>query len=218
MSPNELQANPWNTNSVDHENEEKLKNSIKRFGIFKPVVIREIGSIDEPDFEIIGGEHRWLAAKSLEFEQIPVVNLGRITDKQAKEISIADNSRYGSDDTVSLAELFSEIGDSEDIQNYLPYSDHDIKAIFSSVDIAFDDLELDDDDEDTIPTSEEPVAKSPPTHTIMRFKVPIKDAENITEKIEKIKNRQDFTHEDELTNAGDALVHIVLGPKTEDGE
>jgi hypothetical protein len=44
----------------------------------------------------------------------------------------------------------------------------------------------------------------------MRFKVPLGDAEKITELIVKVKKRQNFTSSDDLTNAGDALVHQLF--------
>jgi ParB family chromosome partitioning protein len=42
----------------------------------------------------------------------------------------------------------------------------------------------------------------------MRFKVPVQDADAITDLIEKIMTDQNFTEADSLTNAGDALVWL----------
>jgi hypothetical protein len=44
----------------------------------------------------------------------------------------------------------------------------------------------------------------------MRFKISLGDAEAISALIEKIQKRHGLTASDELTNAGDALVHILL--------
>lgn len=55
-----LRPNPWNTNSVGAQNFEKLKGSIEKLGFFKPILAREL---DGGQFEILGGEHRWRAAK-----------------------------------------------------------------------------------------------------------------------------------------------------------
>jgi hypothetical protein len=57
---------------------------------------------------------------------------------------------------------------------------------------------------------EEKLAKTPRTHTIMRFKVALADAERITERIVAVKHEHGLTTSDDLTNAGDALVQILF--------
>jgi len=205
LDPADLRPNKWNSNVVSPENERKLERAIERFGFFKPVVVREVDGV----LEIIGGEHRWGAAKRLGMKEIPAVNLGPIDDKTAKEISIADNARYGADDSVLLAQLFEEIG-LEDVQNFLPYSEVDTRELFSATDIALDDLELDEPEEAPAAEVSAPLPKAPKTHTIMRFKVPVTDAERLTALIAKTQKTHGFTTGDELTNAGDALVQLLL--------
>jgi len=208
VSPSDLRKNPWNTNKVSPENERKIRASINRNGIFKPIIVRQVR--DTAGYEIIGGEHRWEQAIELGIEKIPVFNLGFIDDKQAKEISLVDNARYGVDDTVELADLLKSMGDLADLQDFLPYGETDFDAIFATQDIALDDLEIDEDFEaaDDTPV-EEPLAKQPKTHTIMRFKVSLSDAERITALIASTQKDQDFDEADALTNAGDALVHLL---------
>lgn len=203
LSPDRLMPNPWNTNVVSPENQSKLENSVRRFGMFKPVVVRQL---EDGSLEIIGGEHRWEAAKALGLKDIPVVNLGAISDKKAKEISLVDNGRYGADDTLQLAELLEDIGvGAEELADFMPYSESDFASIFSSVNIALDDLDIDSDDE--IPKT--PTAKAVQTHQIMRFKVPVDDVSVITDLIERTMKEQRFTDEDSLSNAGNALVYIL---------
>ncbi|WP_342234631.1 ParB/RepB/Spo0J family partition protein [Inquilinus sp. OTU3971] len=207
VDPGRLQPNPWNTNHMSPENEAKLDASIARLGMFKPVVVREL---DTGDLQILGGAHRAQSAVRVGIEKIPVINLGRIGDQKAKEISLVDNARYGADDALELAELMNDLGTADDLSSFLPYSDAEMNAIFSSTSIDLDDMELgaEDDTADEIPeTSPARVAK---THTIMRFKVALGDAEAISALIEKTQNRHGLTASDELTNAGDALVHLLL--------
>lgn len=206
ISPDKLQPNPWNTNIVTPENEAKLDTAIKRFGFFKPITVREHA---DGHYEILGGEHRWEAAKRLGLKEVPIFSVGKISDKQAKEIMLADNARYGADDSISLAELLSEIGEPEEIQQYLPWTETDLTQIFSSVDIALDELELADDFDAEKEKASEAASKTPKTHTIMRFKVAIPDAERITDMIARVQKTHDFTKADELTNAGDALVQLL---------
>lgn len=209
VSPDELRPNPWNTNFVTPENETRLENSLDRFeGLFKPILVRQVEDVD--GYEILGGEHRWIVAKRRKLKKVPIWNLGVIADSRAKEISVADNARYGADDTLALSELFRELGENaETIQSYLPYADVDIQSIFSATDIALDDLELDEEIKDSTP--EPLMPKAPKTHSIMRFKVSIEDAERITELIVATQRDYDYSASDQLTNAGDALVHLLFG-------
>lgn len=202
LEPGKLKPNPWNTNVVSPNNEEKLEESIKRFGMFKPVIVRELSS---GELQIIGGEHRAMAAKRLGIKEIPVVNLGKITEKKAKEIGLVDNGRYGADDTLQLAELLEGLGSVEELSVYMPYAESDLASIFSSVNIALDDLDI---PEDLDEQPKLPATKPLQTHQIMRFKVPVDDVANITDLIERVMKTQKFTDGDSLENAGDALVFV----------
>lgn len=204
LDPKQLQRNPWNTNIVSPDNEAKLDESVRRLGMFKPVVVR---TLDDGTFQILGGEHRAQSAIRVGLEQVPVINLGRISDERAKEISLIDNGRYGVDDAFQLAQLLGELGSAEELATFMPYTDHEIESIFSTVSIALDEIDLPDDvpDAPSLPES----LPAPKTHTILRFKVPIDDVDDITAKIDKTMKRQGFTEADSLTNAGDALVYLL---------
>jgi len=207
IEPNKLRGNPWNPNVLDPASEHKLDASLKRLGFFKPIIAREL---DAGVLEILGGHHRWESAIRLGLEEIPVVSLGEISDKKAKEIGLADNGRWGHDDAGKLAEILAEL-DLEEITMFLPYSDNDLSAIIATSEIDIDDLNLDDDDD--VPLGDD--TKAPPTDTIMRFKVQVRDAEAISEAINKVMKAQSFDGSNALTNAGDALVFLLLGAKDE---
>lgn len=197
---NSIKPNGFNVNVVSPDNEEKIAKSLKRFGFFKPVLCRET----DDGIEIIGGEHRWGAAKRAGNKTVPILNLGRISDKKAKEISLVDNGRYGSDDTLQLAELLESLGDPDELSSFMPYSDADLASIFSSVNIELDSLEIPENEE----TPDIPKTLPAQTHVIMRFKVPVDDVDAVTKLIERVMKINDFTESDSLTNAGDALVAI----------
>jgi ParB-like chromosome segregation protein Spo0J len=201
--PSSLVPNPWNSNVVSPDNEAKLEESIKRFGMFKPIVVREL---DDGSLQIIGGEHRAAAATRLGLKKVPAINLGRISDEKAKEISVVDNGRYGADNALQLAELLDGLGNVEELSSFMPYTEADLASIFSSVNIALDDLDIPDIDE-TAPVL--PKEKPIQTHQIMRFKVPVDDSSFITDLIERTMKVQKFTESDSLTNAGDALVYLL---------
>lgn len=203
VNPALLRPNPWNTNVVPPENEAKLENSIKRFGMFKPIVVRTLA---DGSLQILGGQHRASIAARLQLPDVPVINLGNIDDTKAKEIGLVDNGRFGQDDTLRLAELLNGLATADELTTILPMSDEDLSAIFSSVSIELDDLDL--PDEDDAPATL-PATKLAQTHQVMRFKVPVDDVAAVTEAIERVMKVQGFTTSDSLTNAGDALVHII---------
>ena len=206
----ELRPNPFNPNRVSAENEKKIRHSIERNGLFKPIIVREVSGIS--GYEIIGGQHRWEQAKELGHTHIPIANLGEISEKQAREISVIDNARYGVDDTIILGDVLREIGTAAEIQDFMPYSDADITAIFSAATIDLDALDLGKEELSVEPEKHDadaPASKPVKTHTVMRFKIGLADAERITKLIASTQKAQGLTTEDELTNAGDALVHVL---------
>lgn len=201
-----LQPNPWNTNIVSPENENKIETSIRRFGFFRPVVVR---TLEDGSLEIIGGEHRWSVAKRMGYKTVPVVNLGEIDEKKAKEISLVDNGRYGEDDALMLGEILKELGSANELMSFLPYSDTELDSLFDASNISLDDLDVPENDEPLPDLSQ--AAKQVQTHQIMRFKVPIEDADYVQRLIESTMKAQGYTEDDALTNAGHALVHILRG-------
>lgn len=192
--------NTFNVNVVSSENNQKIEESIKRFGLFKPVMCRQV----KKTVEIIGGEHRWRAAKRLGYVEIPIINLGEIGDTKAREISLADNERYGEDDDKLMEKLLNSLDTAHELSTFLPISDDEFDSFWSKTAIDLDDLSFDEDDEDEI--IEKPTS-SAPTHRVIRFKVSIEDAERLSDFIEATSKSNGFTTSDALTNAGDALIH-----------
>lgn len=214
VNPRAVQPSPWNANVVSHENEEKLRASIERHGMFKPILVREI---DGGVLQCIGGWHRCEQAIELGYETVPAVNLGPISDEQAKEVSLADNARYGIDDTLKLSEILGDL-DTTAIEQFMPWTNRDIDALTASIAVDIDSLDL---DEPTIPDDDEeekeaPAPKATKTHQIMRFRVPIVDGAKISNLINQTMKDQGFTQDDDLTNAGDALAFLLLQDQDED--
>lgn len=207
VDPRLIEANPWNTNVVSHENEIKLRASIHRNGMFKPVLVRELAG---GSLQSLGGWHRVEQAIELGLTDIPTIILERVSDERAKEISLADNARYGIDDTLKLSELLGEL-DTTAIENILPWSTSDIAALTASLAVDVDNLDLDEpvipdhDEEDEAPAP----TKAPKTHQVLRFRCAIADAARISGKVKAVMAAEGFNTEDDLTNAGDALAFLL---------
>ena len=198
----DLQPNPWNPNKMSAEHEAKLDKSIEEFGLYKPIVVR---TLPGGQLEILGGQHRWEAAKRMGMTAVPVANLGDIGDDKAKKVGLVDNGRYGIDDAGLLAGLMKDLGDIDDLAGFLPYTSAEIDDLFTATDIDLDTLDIPDDEID-LPDVDD--AKTNPTQ-IMRFKIQPEDAEFIEKMVGKVMKRQGFKDSDALTNAGDALVYIL---------
>ena len=220
VDPKTIEPSPWNANVVSHENEGKLRASIERHGMFKPILVREI---DDPEgyivgrvLQCIGGWHRCEQAIELGYEEVPAINLGPIDDEKAKEISLADNARYGIDDTLKLSELLSDL-DKDLLEHILPWTNRDISALTASLSVNIDDLDLDEPDlPDADDDEPEERVKPTKTHQNLRFRNSINDAARISSLINKTMEEQGFTSADALTNAGDALAYLLFKDAEDD--
>lgn len=205
VSPDLLEPNPWNSNYVSPDNERKLRQSVERFGVYKPVVVRQL---EDGTLQILGGHHRARVAQDMGMSVIPIVNLGVIDDRRAKSIGLADNGRYGDDDLVKLADVLRDIG-AEDAVTFLPFEEKDLASIFSVSKIDIDDLSLPDDD---LPDagSLDTELKATATHQLMTFKVPLGDAEGVSALVDKLIKIKGYDKgQDSKAAAGMALVDIA---------
>jgi len=143
------------------------------------------------------------------YSQLPVI-IKDVSDSKAKEIGLMLNSRYGADDSLLLAELINSLDDAFELTAFLPMSDIEVETLMSATSYDFDTLDDLDDDLDELPESPSLSVK---THTIMRFKVSLEDASGIQEIIASTMKTNGFSESDALTNAGDALAHILLNSK-----
>jgi ParB family chromosome partitioning protein len=205
VAPESLTFSPWNVNEVSPDNQRKLVESIRRNGIFRPVVVREL---DDGTLQVIAGEHTTRAAIELGHETIDVYNLGPIDEVRAKEISVIDNQHYGHEDAFGLAALLREFDGN--VEDFMPMTDDDLKSIFKATSIDFDSLELPESSPspETVTKADDSLASAPITHAFMKFKVPIGDQEFVQRCIEAVIKRQGMSSGDSLENAGDALVYI----------
>ena len=121
VKPESLRPNTFNPNVMDDFMFAKELESLRRFGMASPVVARET-----PDgLEIIDGEHRWKALIQLGVTDIPIWNVGPISDVVAKQLSIVLNETRGSAEKQKLAGLLRDLLTSETTESLidvLPFS------------------------------------------------------------------------------------------------
>jgi ParB family chromosome partitioning protein len=203
VDPALLRPSAWNPNVVSAENEVKLEQSLDRLGTFRPVLVR---TLPDGALEIVGGHHRAEILKR-RGEQVPIINLGAISDEKAKEIALADNARFGSDDSFLLSNLLKSLGNPDELLTFLPFADKEMEILMSDTSIDLDALSLDDAEMSSLAEDDDPPILTK-THQLIRVKVPIADAHIVEGLLKQVAQAQGYTTSDSLTNLGDALVHL----------
>ncbi|OFS67551.1 DNA modification methylase [Trueperella sp. HMSC08H06] len=99
--------------------------SLKKRGQYRPIVVNKGTHTGRP-FEILAGNHTWMAAKQLGWTEIHA-SVVDVDDESAREIVLADNrlADLGTYDEDVLAELLSQVDDLESVG----FSDADLDAL-----------------------------------------------------------------------------------------
>lgn len=131
--------NPWNPNVQSDFIRERTQRSIDKFGFVDPLTVRE--TQEDNVFEILDGQHRWEEAKKLGIETLPYVNLGKVSDTIAKQLTIVLNETRGEFDTIKLSELLADLQsdiDYDELLNNLPYTKEELDSLLELPDFDWD--------------------------------------------------------------------------------
>lgn len=101
---------PWKGNPrvMSAEEHEKLKASMRRFGIVDPFIVRRRDNL------VIGGHQRLEDALELGFARVPIVRIDA-TEREVKALNLALNKISGDWDEDKLASILSELQASPEI-------------------------------------------------------------------------------------------------------
>lgn len=105
-----LHANPWNPNVVGDDLARAISESVDAFGFIDPVLVRPIRG----GYEIIDGEHRWLAARKNGNTHVDVI-VRELSDEDAKKLTIILNE-HGTPDVLKLGNLLADLAGSLDLE------------------------------------------------------------------------------------------------------
>lgn len=106
---------------------DQIKKSIKINGQIGAILVREL---DNGNYEIVNGQHRFLVAQELKAKEIEIKNLGKISRENAIKKAIMTNETRIPVDQLELAELLKDLAKNESLQKLadeLPYSFDQIK-------------------------------------------------------------------------------------------
>ena len=119
----DVSFNSWNPKNKRTKEYNKVLESVKVNGLTMPIVVREIDDKDYK-YEVLDGEQRLTACIDLGFNKIWVVNVGKISDEEAKAKTIWMEMSVPFD-KKQLGDLLIELKDNVE----LPYSDEEIEII-----------------------------------------------------------------------------------------
>jgi ParB-like chromosome segregation protein Spo0J len=136
VSVKKLRPNPSNDNKESSFQFGKLIETIKKDGFAQPITVRSgdtKGKFRDGLYEIIGGEHRWKAALELGMLEVPVHDLGCISDLKAKKILLGLNKLHGESDMDKLSALLRDIASEgvEELAN-LPFDEDTLKDLLDN--------------------------------------------------------------------------------------
>ena len=137
---NEVCFNPWNPKIKRSKEYEKVKESVKLNGLGMPIVVREIED-DNYKYQVLDGEQRLTAALDLGYDKVWIVNLGQVSDEEAKSKTLWYEMAVPFDKEQLGNLLVDLVGKVE-----LPYTDNEIEVI-TGIELETDDIS-DDDFED----------------------------------------------------------------------
>jgi len=150
----EIRLNKYNPNVVPDNIMNQLVQRIKEEGFLQPLLLRNIEPEGEVKYEVIDGEHRFLAATKTGYEEVPAI----VVDKKLPEAMLATinmNKLRGEFDTLKLAEVIHQLHETysiEELEEKLGYTPEEQSGMESLLQYDFDALgdegvELNQEDE-----------------------------------------------------------------------
>jgi ParB family chromosome partitioning protein len=94
----------WNVNQVDEAMMQRLRVSIRKYGLVQNLVVRQIAN----DYEVLSGNHRLRLLHELLIKKVPCVVVD-VDDAHARLLAQALNHVHGDDDLGLRAELIREV-------------------------------------------------------------------------------------------------------------
>ena len=128
--------NDYNYNEMSAELIEKEAKAFKKFGVIRSILVRRVA----PNrYSIIDGEHRYKILRDAGVSKVMVRDLGKVSDEDAKTLTIAMDEIKGQPDFIKAAELFAGIKDYavEGICELLPYKTDELTTMMAAVDFDY---------------------------------------------------------------------------------
>jgi ParB-like chromosome segregation protein Spo0J len=182
----DIRPNTWNPNKMGEFEYGKLIESIDRYGFADPLTVRQV----EGGYQLVDGEHRLRAAKDAGLDRVPIINLGDISEDEAKALGIILNELKGHHDPKDLGALLDELlahGEAEDILAGMPFTEDALRGLVSLADFDWNTLGSPAEME----SSRKPSPKKG-THWVERtFRLPHEANEVLSQALDRAKDGDD---------------------------
>lgn len=175
VATSDLSPNPWNPNAQSDFMFEKQQASVREMSFLDPILVRQV----EGKLQIIDGEHRWKAASKLGEKKVSVIDLGEVSDHEAKQLTILLNELRGKPERNALAQLITELttGDGGDLAKLvLPYTQAEFEAFAEMAEFDWSSLDASDPGRDGAETGAEGEGEGKVTLT---FELPQSAAQSV---------------------------------------
>jgi ParB family chromosome partitioning protein len=123
----QLKSAPWNPNRMDDEMTYRLKESISRYGLVEPLVVRK----KDDTYEVLSGNQRLKVLQDMDFKQVPCVVI-ELSDSNAMLLAQALNGLKGEDDFALKGALLKQILSSvseDEVLSLLPETTESLKSL-----------------------------------------------------------------------------------------
>lgn len=108
-----IHANKYQPRTIfDEEKIEELARTIHVHGVIQPIVVRN--SENEGEYEIIAGERRFRAMKSLEWTEVPAI-IRNLSDKETASIALIENLQREELTSIEEAHAYRNLLDIQEI-------------------------------------------------------------------------------------------------------
>jgi len=123
-----INAAPWNANSMDDRTIQRLRESISRYGMLQPLVVRPIS---KSQYEVLSGNQRLKVLKENHFVKVPCI-IVNFNDVEAMLLAQALNNIHGEDDLAMKGAMLNRILTSipkEKVLSLLPETAKSLSAL-----------------------------------------------------------------------------------------
>ncbi len=203
--------------TFDREGLEALAESVQKYGVLQPIIVRRNPLVDDT-YEIIAGERRWRAAKLAGLDEIPAVVLDG-DDLKIAQVSIIENIQREDLNAVEEALAYQALMDrfgltQEQVAKQVGKSRSAIANLLRLLDLPEDVLEMLKNDDISAGHARALLAldseemMSALAHKIIEKDLSVREVENTVKRLNSVPEEVEITDADEVNATVMTRIHL----------
>lgn len=203
--------------TFDREGLEALAESVQKYGVLQPIIVRRNPLVDD-SYEIIAGERRWRAAKLAGLDEIPAVVLDG-DDLKIAQVSIIENIQREDLNAVEEALAYQALMDrfgltQEQVAKQVGKSRSAIANLLRLLDLPEDVLEMLKNDDISagharaLLALESEEMMSALAHKIIEKDLSVREVENTVKRLNSVPDEVEITDADEVNATVMTRIHL----------